>query len=158
MYCIGFFIYSIFLSFFNLAADDLITIKNNILNVYHQHEAEKLVGTKSTNIDITKDGFLRYKRILNNNKTEYFSVKLNKINTLTYLGTERGGWVLLKCETSSVIYQTYKDPAGDVDSMMNELPIPFKSVTPEDLTILEDNFRKLKTSTENHVQSVDIRR
>ena len=54
---------------------------------------------------------------------QYFSVWLDKVLCLNYLGIETTGWVCLKCKKDSVIYQTYKN----VD-VIDELKFPVKAV------------------------------
>lgn len=148
--CLYFFF--IFFPFINPSEADLLILRKGIIEIYNKHEAEKLMGCKSYTFNITEDGFVRYKRILKNNKTEYYSVKINKVQHVNYLGNNKGGWIILVCEPSSVIYQTYRDPAGDIDSMVKDISFPFQSVSAEELTRLEENFKKMKTSYSNTVE------
>lgn len=92
------------------------------------HQAEKDLGMKANSFDIANNGFIRYKRTFKTNKIEYFSVCVNKVLKISYLGNETAGWLVLKCEKESVICQTYRDAKGDVDNMIDELKFPVKEV------------------------------
>jgi hypothetical protein len=126
--------------------DDVSLWREKIISTFKKHEAEKYLGYKSYKLEITDQGFVRYIRILANNKREYFSVRIDKFLELDYQGTEKSGWLLLGCEPSSVIFQTYKDPLGDVDSMTNEIVFPLNHISAEELNQLKNNFEDLKNN------------
>lgn len=107
--------------------------KKSIINHYQQYQAEQDFGFKKTSFDISENGFLRYKKTASNNLVEYYSVKLDKIEALKYLGSEKTGWLVIKCSDQSVIYQTYQDKNGNIDEMVDEIKIPIKNITVEEL-------------------------
>lgn len=119
--------------------------RKNFLETYQQYQAEKEQGIKKFNLDITNSGFIRYKRILLNNKSEYFAVGLDKIQDVNYLGDELAGWLVFKCENESVIYQTYNDKKGNVDEMTNEIRLPVKIIKIENINNWVRNFKEMKT-------------
>lgn len=53
---------------------------------------------KANTFDISNNGFIRYRRTATNNKEEYFSLRLDKVKQIDYLGNENAGWIVLKCE------------------------------------------------------------
>ena len=140
---------SLFFSFFILAfswfnSADIPTLKNNILQTYNRYEAEKYLERKSYELDINENGFIRYKRVWKNNKSEYFSVKIDKVKDINFLGDEKGGWLSLDCEPETVIYQTHRDPSGNVDSMTNEISFPLSAISEEELNVFAENIKSLR--------------
>ena len=131
---------------FDTPKDNISLWREEIITSFKKHESEKYLEYKSYKLEITDQGFIRYRRVLANNKTEYFSVKADKFLTLNYQGTERSGLLSMSCEPSSVIFQTYKDPSGDVDSMTSEIVFPLNNITAEELNQLQYNFEYLKNN------------
>ena len=99
---------------------------------------------KAFTFDITNNGFIRYKQAAANNIMEYFSVRLDKVLSLNYLCREIEGWIVLKCEKESVIFQTYRDINGNVDLMIDELKFPFEAVELPKINQWDFNFCKMK--------------
>lgn len=128
---------------------DISLIRDDILSSFKKHESEKYLGCKSYKLEITDEGFIRYRRTLANNKSEYYSVKINRFLEVKYHGTEKNGWLLVNFEPSSVIYQTYRDPAGNVDSMANEIALPLNNISVDNLNVLRNNFQSLKNNFAN---------
>jgi len=95
---------------------------------------------KRYELNVTNNGFCRYKRYFNNGKTEYFAFKLAKFKDLDYLGTTNSGKLYLRTKGEDVIVQTYKDRGGDVDSMATQVIIPVKNMEPEDLNLIRNNL------------------
>jgi hypothetical protein len=123
--------------------------RKQIEDVLRKYDANKLMGSKSTTLELNNTGFLRYKKVLMSNKTEYYSVRIEKVQKLNYYGNEKSGWLSVICEPSSVIFQTYRDPAGDVDSMTNEINFPLKGISEEELNFLNKNFDLLRENSKN---------
>ena len=123
---------------------DIPTLRASILQTYHQHEGEKYLDRKSYALEISEDGFIRYKRVWKNNKAEFFSVKIDKVKDLDYLGDEKAGWLILSCEPETVIYQTRSDPSGNIDSMANEISFPVSAISETELNSFLNNFHSLK--------------
>ncbi|RZL66764.1 MULTISPECIES: hypothetical protein [Pedobacter] len=98
---------------------------------------------KRYELNITNNGFCRYKRYFNNGKTEYFAFKLAKFKDMDYLGNATSGKLYLKTKGDDVIVQTYKDRGGDVDSMAKQVVIPLKNIEAEDLNLIKDNLERI---------------
>ena len=98
---------------------------------------------KRYELNITNNGFCRYKRYFSNGKTEYFSFKLAKFKDMDYTGSNTSGKLYLHTKGDDVIVQTYKDRGGDVDSMATQIVIPLKNVEAEDLNLIKDNLLKI---------------
>ena len=141
-----------FWSFFGVMnhADELKNLyRKQIEDVLKKYDANKFVGSKSSSLEVNDKGFLRYNKILVSNKTEYYSVRIEKVQKLNYYGNEKTGWLSVICEPSSVIFQTYRDPAGDVDSMTNEINFPLKGISEDELNLLNKNFDFLRENSKN---------
>ncbi|MDQ1142019.1 hypothetical protein [Pedobacter agri] len=98
---------------------------------------------KRYELNITNNGFCRYKRYFNNGKTEYFAFKLSKFRDMDYLGNTTAGKLYLKTKGDDVIVQTYKDRGGDVDSMATQVVIPLKNIEAEDLNLIRNNLERI---------------
>lgn len=98
---------------------------------------------KRYELNVTNNGFCRYKRYFNNGKTEYFAFKLNKFKDMDYYGNASAGKLYLKTKGDDVIVQTYKDRGGDVDSMSTQVIIPLKNMEAEDLNLIRDNLERI---------------
>ncbi len=118
--------------------------KNEISFYYNNHHAEDVLGYKTGTLVISEQGFLRYTLKTASGKTEYYSLKLQKLKNISFLGTENANWLVLSCDDESIIYQTYKDKNGDLDEMINTLKIPLKNIKIEGVNQLSDNFYQLK--------------
>lgn len=119
-------------------------VRKNIIENYQKYQAEQDVGVKTSNFDVTTNGFIRYKRILKSNKTEYYSVKLDKVTDVSYLGTEASGWLVINCVEESVIFQTYQDQNGDTDEMVNQIKIPIRRINIEKINSWARDFSQAK--------------
>lgn len=143
------FICNLFLVFFMLPLSwfnnsDVPALRNSILQLYNKYGAEKYLERKSCELDINTSGFIRYKRVWKNNKSEYFSVKIDKVKDINFFGSEKGGWLSLTCEPETVIYQTHRDPSGNLDSMTNEISFPLSAISEDELNLFAENFKSLK--------------
>ncbi|PWS26517.1 hypothetical protein DHW03_17215 [Pedobacter yonginense] len=98
---------------------------------------------KRYELNVTNNGFCRYKRYFNNGKTEYFAFKLAKFKDMDYYGTTVSGKLCLRTKGDDVIVQTYKDRGGDVDSMATQIIIPLKNIEAEDLNQIRENLNKI---------------
>ncbi len=152
IYCILNFLL-FFFSLFTYFDDEVSAIKKQLMETYQKHEAEKHMGLKSYSLEITDNGFLRYKKTQNNNKSELYSVKLNKVKDVDFYGTEQSGWFLFQCEPEAVIYQSRRDPKGNIDSMANEICFPLSGISVEELNLFKENFNKLKVKVEKGVMN-----
>lgn len=137
----------VFLSFLGVLndTDELKSFyRKQIEELLRKYDADRFIGSKSFTLEVNNNGFLRYKRILASNKTEYYSVRIEKVQKLNYFGNEKSGWLSIVCEPSSVIFQSYRDPSGDVDSMAHEIHFPLRGISEEELNSLNKSFDFLR--------------
>lgn len=113
----------------------------------HYDFSQESSQIKRYELNITNNGFCRYKRYFNNGKTEYFAFKLAKFKDMDYLGNATAGKLFLRTKGDDVIVQTYKDRGGDVDSMATQVIIPLKNIEPEELNLIRENFTKISPQT-----------
>jgi hypothetical protein len=132
--------------FFKLDDSNFEDYRKNFIENYQIYQAEKELGMKAFNFDISNNGFIRYRRTAANNRMEYFSVRLEKVKQIDFLGNENAGWIVLKCEKESVIYQTYRDTKGDVDNMIDELRFPAKAIELQKINEWNFDFNEMKAS------------
>ncbi|OWK71660.1 hypothetical protein [Pedobacter sp. AJM] len=111
--------------------------------VDHYDISQEVKQIKRYELNITNNGFCRYKRYYNNGKTEYFAFKLAKFKDMEYYGTTSAGKLYLHTKGDDVIVQTYKDRGGDVDSMATQVVIPLKNIEAEDLNAIRENLTKI---------------
>ena len=109
----------------------------------HYDASQENSQIKSYELNVTNNGFCRYKRYYKSGKTEYFSFKLSKFKEMNHLGDASAGKLLLQTKGDDIIVQTYKDKGGDVDSMTTQLMIPLKNVEAEDLNLIRDNLERI---------------
>lgn len=122
--------------------DQYIGFLQKSLNAHYdaQQDGKKV---KRYELNVTNNGFCRYKRYYSNGKTEYFSFKLAKFKDLDYYGDANVGQLYLYTKGEDVIVQTYNDKFGDVDSMATKLTIPLKNIEPEDLNAIKENLMQI---------------
>jgi hypothetical protein len=118
--------------------------RENVLELYNRFNAEELIGNRNSKLDITKEGFIRYKREKSNRAVEYYSFRLDKLKDIDFLGSENACWLVFKCEDSSIIFQTYGAKGGDIDEMENEVKIPMKNIPMDQMMNLRYNLMNLK--------------
>lgn len=109
----------------------------------HYDNSQESDRIKRYELNVTNNGFCRYKRYFNNGKTEYFAFKLSKFKDMDYYGTTTSGKLYIHTKGDDVIVQTYKDRGGDVDSMATQVIIPLKNMEAEDLNLIRDNLNKI---------------
>jgi len=104
------------------------------------------VKIKKWELTLTDDSFIRLRKIYQNGKQEYFSLHLQKLEDMDYLGNVNVGTLQLRAKADDIIVQTYNDKKGNVDSMANVLTIPVKNMKPERLDSLRAalNYFKAK--------------
>jgi len=111
--------------------------------IEHYDSAQEITLVKKYELNVTNNGFCRYKRYFNNGKIEYYSFKLSKFKDLDYYGTTTSGQLYLRTKNEDVIVQTYNDKQGDVDSMATCVIIPLKNIEAEDLNRIKENLTKI---------------
>ncbi len=99
---------------------------------------------KKWELVLTDDSFIRFRKTYQNGKQEYFSLYLQRLDDMNYLGTASTGVLQLKAKSDDIIVQTYNDKKGDVDSMANVLSIPVKNMEPERLDSLRNALNYFK--------------
>ncbi|TCC87100.1 hypothetical protein [Pedobacter hiemivivus] len=125
----------------SLLDEQLVYIQKK-LSEHHdnEHSGEQI---KRYELNVTNNGFCRYKRYYLSGKIEYFSFNLVKFKDLDYYGTDKNGQLYLRTKGEDVIVQTYNDKkGGDVDSMATYMAIPLKNIEPQDLSDLLDRLVK----------------
>ena len=105
------------------------------------------VGDKLKKFELllTNDAFIRFRKTYQNNKQEYFSFHLHRLNDMSYLGDSTSGTLQFKTTDDDIIVQTYNDRKGNVDSMANVLNIPVKNMGAERLDSLHNTIAYFKT-------------
>lgn len=100
---------------------------------------------KRYEINITDEGFFRYKKIYTNGKQEYYSFNIVRLTDIAYLGNTGRGALILRTTGDDIIVQTHNDPRGNIDSMATMISIPAKLVEAEDMQLISDNLMEIKS-------------
>lgn len=103
-----------------------------------------LVKVKKVDIQLTKEGFFRYRRTLMTGKQEYFAFHLSQLESMHYLGTSQSGYMVIETQPESVIVQTFHDRRGNIDTMASEVRLPLKNMEAEDFSQLEACFIQVR--------------
>lgn len=98
---------------------------------------------KQFEINVTNNGFCRYRKVFKNGKQEFFAFNLSRFKTLDYIGTNKSGELYIRTQNDDVIVQTRNDRKGDVDSMATYIVIPVKDIDTENLNKLALKFSEL---------------
>ena len=114
---------------------DWLGWSNQCLATFYDATAD--VKLKKFEINLTDDSFLRLRKTYQNGKQEYFSLQLQQLDDLVYLGNTYKGTLRLKTKDDDVIVQTYNDRKGNIDTMATILDIPLKNMEPERLDSLQ---------------------
>lgn len=123
----------------------------------HYDAGQEGAQIKRYELNVTNNGFCRYKRYFNNGKTEYFAFKLSKFKDMDYYGTTNSGKLYIHTKGDDVIVQTYKDRGGDVDSMAMQIIIPLKNMEAEDLNLIRDNLEKIVKLPPAEVSKAEVK-
>jgi hypothetical protein len=99
---------------------------------------------KKWELELTPEHFIRLRKTYQHGKQEYFSLYLNKLDSVNFTGTATNGQLQFKTISDDIIVQTYDDPEGNIDSMSTVLNIPVKGMSPERLDSLNDAINFLK--------------
>ncbi|WP_345953288.1 hypothetical protein [Mucilaginibacter sp. PAMB04168] len=115
--------------------------------LFEAYDPSDEIKLRRWELNLTHDDFLRFKKVYQNGKQEYYSVSLRRFKDMDYLGTTTRGILRIKTQTDDIIVQTYNDPKGNVDSMTTTLIIPVKNMEAERLDSLYTalNFLKIPT-------------
>ena len=129
---------------FNHQEEQPLFIQNLLIKYYDNDAHTKDV--KRFEINVTNNGFCRYKKIYNNGKQELFSFNISSFKTMDFYGTATKGELYLRTKKDDVIVQTRNDKKGDIDSMGTFLMIPLKNIETAELNALSESFQKLNTT------------
>ena len=103
------------------------------------------IKLKKWEIALTPEHFIRLRKTYQHGKQEYYSLHLNRLDSVNYLGTSDGGQLRFKAIADDIIVQTYDDPKGNIDSMATVLDIPVKSMSPERVDSLNEAIKYLRS-------------
>ncbi|WP_454803808.1 hypothetical protein [Mucilaginibacter phyllosphaerae] len=116
---------------------------NRFLNESYDPTVEPRL--KKFEINLTPDHFLRLRKTYQQGKQEYYSFNLKRFAQLDYIpGNTATDTLEIKTQTDDIIYQTYEDPQGDIDSMATQWAIPVKKLSPQRLDSLKEALNFLK--------------
>ena len=130
-----------FRSFFG--EQEWISWGNRVLNESYDPTVEPRL--KKYEIMLTPDHFIRLRKTYKQGKQEYYSFNLKRFSDLNYIpGAAATDTIEIKTQADDIIYQTYEDPQGDVDSMATSWDIPVKKLSPQRLDSLKQALTFLK--------------
>ena len=87
--------------------------RQTLLKLNEVHQLEGLESKmKKYDLLISNDGFIRYRKYLQNGHQEYYSFNVLRFQDLDYIGSTSVGTLILKTQGEDVIVQTYNDPKG----------------------------------------------
>ncbi len=122
---------------------DMVAWTNRcFMQSYDTSAGDKL---KKFELLLTNDAFIRLRKTYTNNKQEYFSFHLHRLNDMSYLGDGASGTLRFQTTDDDIIVQTYNDRKGNVDSMASVLNIPVKNMGAERLDSLHTVIEYFKT-------------
>lgn len=117
-------------------------------NALHYHESES-AKIRKCEIQLSEEGFLRYRKTYINGKQEYYSFNLSRLTSLDYFGSISSGELSVNTEEDDVIVQTFNDRSGNVDSMSTYFRLPVHDITAEDLNSLQADLVEIKKKLRN---------
>ena len=128
---------------FDLPEDDTVRIQN-LLNKYYDSEAQGK-ELKRFELNVTNNGFCRYRKVYNNGKVEYYAFNLSRFKTLDYYGNAERGELYLRTKNDDVIVQVRNDRKGEIDSTTTYMVIPLKNIDVEQLNTLAESLRSVNS-------------
>ena len=124
-----------------------ISWANRFLNENYDPTVEPRL--KKFEINLTPDHFMRLRKTYQQGKQEYYSFNLRRFAQLDYIpGNTATDTLEIKTQTDDIIYQTYEDPQGDIDSMATQWAIPVKKLSPQRLDSLKQALIFLKSKSQ----------
>lgn len=129
---------------FNPPDEQTLFIQNFLIKYYDNGLQNKDI--KRFEINVTNNGFCRYKKFFNNGKQEYFAFNLSCFKNMDFYGSEKKGELYLRTLKDDVIVQTRNDIKGDIDSMGTFVIIPLKNIEINELNALAESFQKLNAN------------
>lgn len=135
----------LFFGGFKAVNDELGWLKwsNRFLNESYDPTVEPML--KKYEIMLTPDHFVRLRKTYQQGKQEYYSFNVKRFTGLNYIpGNAATDTLQIKTQTDDIIYQTYEDPKGDIDSMATSWDIPVKKMAQSRVDSLRQAFNFLK--------------
>lgn len=123
-----------------IQGEDSRTYIQNVLTRHYDTEGQN-VPLKRYEINITNNGFCRYRKVYTNGKEEYFAMNLSRFKDVDFYGSGQKGVLCLRTNSDDVIVQTRNDKAGAIDTMGTYMIIPLKDIDVEELNTLAEHFR-----------------
>lgn len=141
LFCLAFLVMGFSRVYLDL--EELMKESQAILNAaYAKDMADK--PSKKVDIQLTKDGFFRFRKTLANGKQEYFSFNFSQFEDISFLGNTSSGILVIKTMPESIIVQTFYDRTGNIDSMASELKLPMKNLEPNEVQQFQDCFLQIR--------------
>ena len=112
----------------------------------HYDSSQESDQVKRYELNVTNNGFCRYRKIYNSGKQELFAFNLSSFKTMDYYGNGTRGELYLRTKRDDVIVQTRNDKKGDIDSMGTYLVIPLKNIEITELNALSESFQKFNAA------------
>ncbi len=126
-----------------MSEQEWISWGNRFLNESYDPTVEPTL--KKHEITLTPDHFMRLRKTYQQGKQEYYSFSLKRFSELDYIpGSAATDTLEMKTQADDIIYQTYEDPQGDIDSMATHWDIPVKKLSPQRLDSLKQALNFLK--------------
>jgi hypothetical protein len=123
-------------------ATEAVSYSNHCLNQCYDPSGETKL--KKWELSVTEDLFIRLRKTYQGGKQEYYSFRIKRFSDLDYTGTANAGTLQLKTDADNIIQQTYNDPKGNEDNMVEAMSIPVKNMEPERLDSLRTALLLLK--------------
>lgn len=112
-------------------------------NTFHHPEPESL-KIRKCDIQLSEEGFLRYRRTYISGKQEYYSFNLSRLVSIDYFGNSISGELSMNTEEDDVIVQTFNDRSGDVDSMATYFRLEVHGITAEGLNDFQKDLLEIR--------------
>lgn len=122
--------------------EDSRSFVHDTLNKFYNKDGQRET-IKRFEINITKSGFCRFRKVFSNGKEEFFAFSFTRLADVNYYGDELSGDLYLRTKNDDVIVQTRNDKSGAIDSMATYMVIPLKNIDVEQLNILSDHLKKM---------------
>jgi hypothetical protein len=144
--CVFFLIGGAFFLFSGFAIpEDSRLFIHHLLNKYYDKEGQ-VETLKRYELNVTNNGFCRYRKVYANGKEEFFAFNLIRFKSMDYYGDTRSGELYLRTNNDDVIVQTRNDRAGAIDSMSTYMIVPLKNIDAEQLNELAAHFKQISQS------------
>ena len=127
-----------------MSSAEAVSYSNHCLNQCYDPSVE--VKLKKWDLSVTGDLFVRLRKTYLGGKQDYYSFRIKRFSDLAYIGTSTAGTLQLTTDADNIIQQTYNDPKGNEDNMVQTMSIPVKNMEPERLDSLRTALLFLRNS------------